>query len=232
MATLFEAKDKVDFSQRLLKIVQCCGFESFVIGLELKAPNGGLVHHVTSTYPPLWRQLYDERQYAALDPTVRHCQASTEPMVWHEQIFFDADCMTLLEEAQSYGVSHGISVAVHERSGRKSMLSLARDKSLWHDPGEKNRLTAYARVLSSSMHVMATRLIFPEIGQPETPALTTQETQCLQWFAHGKTPWEIGEIMKISEATTAFYLENAMKKLGAVNRLQALAIAMDRGIVD
>jgi len=232
MATLFDAKDKDDFIRRLLGIVQHCGFESFMIGLELRSPAGAVIHHVTSSYPVAWQQQYVERQYAAQDPTVRYCQVSTDPLVWSEQIFTDAGCRTLLEEAQSHGVSHGISVAVHDRSGRKSMLSLARDQTLVRDPSEKARLVAFSRILSSCMHVVANRLIAPEIEDKDRPRLSKQETECLQWVARGKTSWEIGQIMKISEATVVFHMKNVMKKLGTVNRHQALAIAIRMGLVD
>ncbi|MES2951738.1 MAG: LuxR family transcriptional regulator [Pseudomonadota bacterium] len=232
LASIFDATDKDDFIQRLTKVVRSCGFESFLIGLELKGVNGAVIHHVTSAYPVAWQKLYVEREYAFQDPTVAYCQKTTEPLVWHDQMFSDAGCESLLEEAQSHGVSHGISVAVHERSGRKSMLSLARDQSFRHDPSEQSLLVAYARILSSCMHVVATRLIAPQIEDPNRPKLSKQETECLQWVAKGKTSWEVGQIMHIAEPTVVFHLKNVMKKLGTVNRIQALAVAMRLGLVD
>jgi len=232
MASIFDAKDKSDFIERLTKAVRTCGFESFLIGLELRSANGGLIHHVASAYPMEWQKIYAERQYALLDPTVSYCQRSVEPLVWHEQIFAEAGCRTLLEEAQGYGVSHGISASVHERGGRKSMLSLARDQGFRSNGAEKSRLVAYARILSSCIHVVASRLIAPEIEDPGRPALSRQERECLQWVAKGKTSWEIGQIMRISEPTVVFHLKNVMKKLETVNRHQALAVALRLGIVD
>lgn len=232
MASIFDAKDQHDFVQRISNVVRRCGFESFLIGLELKGVDGAVIHHVTSAYPAAWQKLYAEREYAFVDPTVAYCQKTTEPLVWHEKIFSDAGCQSLLEEAKSHGVSHGISVAVHDRSGRKSMLSLARDQSFRHDPSEQSLLVAYARILSSCMHVVANRLIAPQIEDMNRPKLSKQETECLQWVARGKTSWEVGQIMHIAEPTVVFHLKNVMKKLGAVNRHQALAVAMGLGLVD
>ena len=42
-------------------------------------------------------------------------------------------------------------------------------------------------------------------------------------MAEGKTDWEIGTIMGVSEATARFHVDNARRKLGAVNRAQAVA---------
>jgi DNA-binding CsgD family transcriptional regulator len=61
--------------------------------------------------------------------------------------------------------------------------------------------------------------------------LTPQELECLRWCKEGKTNWEIGEILAISEKTTEFHLGNAMRKLGANNRITAVIMSIKRGII-
>lgn len=39
-------------------------------------------------------------------------------------------------------------------------------------------------------------------------ALTPRERECLQWLALGKTPWDIGMILKISRNTVRFHIRN------------------------
>jgi LuxR family transcriptional regulator, quorum-sensing system regulator BjaR1 len=41
--------------------------------------------------------------------------------------------------------------------------------------------------------------------------------------ADGKTDWKISVILTISEATARFHVDNARRKLDAVNRTQAVA---------
>jgi len=232
MASIFDAKDREDFSNRVSKIVKSCGFESYMIALQRAGLGGQPMLDVTTSYPGEWIRIYTERHYALKDPSVHHCQATTDPYIWCDDAFASAGAHMLLEEAQSFGVSHGISLAVHDRDGSKSMLSLTRDQSFQDDPRELECILALSKILSCSMHVMANRLIAPETDDANSPSLSRQETQCLQWFANGKTPWEIGDIMNISEATALFYLENAMEKLRVANRFQALAVALHKGIVD
>ena len=64
------------------------------------------------------------------------------------------------------------------------------------------------------------------------PRLSRPEKDCLQWVANGKTSWEIGKIMEISESTVVFHLKNSMKKLETVNRPQAIAVTMRLGFID
>jgi DNA-binding CsgD family transcriptional regulator len=61
--------------------------------------------------------------------------------------------------------------------------------------------------------------------------LTPQELECLRWCKEGKTNWEIGEILAISEKTAEFHLGNAMRKLGANNRITAVVISIKLGII-
>ncbi len=232
MASIFDAEDQEDFANRVSTVVKRCGFESYMLALQLKGVDGRTILDVTTSYPDEWMQIYSERQYALTDPAVRHCQINTNPIVWRDEDFAGAGAQALLQEAQSFGVSHGVSVAVHERTGRKSMLSLVRDQSFQNDPRELVRMVALSRILSSCIHVVANRLIAPHIENQHRPKLSGQETECLQWVAKGKTSWEIGQILHIAEPTVVFHLKNVMKKLGAVNRHQALAVAIRLGLVD
>lgn len=59
----------------------------------------------------------------------------------------------------------------------------------------------------------------------EKSQLTPREKECLKWIAGGKTDREISVILKISENTVRSHVNNAMKKLKAVIRTQAVVIA-------
>jgi LuxR family quorum-sensing transcriptional regulator LasR len=230
MASILEAKDEMEFSTRLGNATRICGFEMFVIGLQVTNSDGMIEHHVTSAYPQAWQKLYSERNYVADDPTVAYCQNHTEPLIWSELMFKHA--MPLFEEARNHGIGFGISVPIHERIGTKSMLSLVRDRPLDKDTRETAELLAAAKVLSSCAHFTASRLLSKKLNESLHPSLTPQEERCLRWVAKGKTSWEVGRIMGISEPTVVFHLKNLIKKLDVINRYQALAVAIRLGLID
>ncbi|MCK1384563.1 helix-turn-helix transcriptional regulator [Bradyrhizobium sp. 21] len=62
-------------------------------------------------------------------------------------------------------------------------------------------------------------------------SLTSQELECMRWCKEGKTNWEIGEILAISEKTVEFHLTNAMRKLGAANRISAVVQGIKEGLI-
>ena len=60
----------------------------------------------------------------------------------------------------------------------------------------------------------AMRVLVPERLQPERPKLTPRELDALRWTMEGKTAWELGTILGISERTAVLHVNNAMHKLG------------------
>lgn len=65
----------------------------------------------------------------------------------------------------------------------------------------------------------------------DASSISPRETDCLHWAARGKTNWEIGEVLKISENTVRFHLKNAFVKLGANSRSRAVSRALHEGVI-
>ena len=61
--------------------------------------------------------------------------------------------------------------------------------------------------------------------------LSKREHECLLWTSQGKTSYEIGMILGLSENTINNYLVAAGRKLRAVNRPHMVRIALEEGII-
>lgn len=233
MAMVLDAKSEREFLSTMAQACRQIGFERFLIGTQWHDDNGTPVHRVASGYPAEWQRIYAQRQYIALDPTVGHCQKSTQALVWTDDLFESTGSLDLLEEAKSHGVGFGLSVPVHEARGNvKSMISLARDQPLPDDPAETEHMIAAGKVLASCVHFAYRSLIATEMSATQRPNLSPQESQCLRWVAMGKTSAEIGEIMSIAEPTVVFHIKHVMEKLDVKNRPQAVAVAFRLGLLD
>lgn len=62
-------------------------------------------------------------------------------------------------------------------------------------------------------------------------SLTAREVEVLTWVARGKSAWEVGEILRIAKRTVDEHVQTAVRKLGAVNRTHAVAMAMRDRII-
>jgi DNA-binding NarL/FixJ family response regulator len=61
--------------------------------------------------------------------------------------------------------------------------------------------------------------------------LSRRELQVLEQMAVGRSNKEIGQILYLSEYTVKSHVKAILKKLDAVGRTEAIAIACERGLV-
>ncbi len=62
------------------------------------------------------------------------------------------------------------------------------------------------------------------------PELTSRETEVLKLLTKGKSNQEIGSMLKITEGTVKFHVNNIFNKLGVSDRTQAVITAFKRGL--
>ena len=62
--------------------------------------------------------------------------------------------------------------------------------------------------------------------------LTDRENEVLRCLKNGRTSRDIGDILGISERTVKFHLGNIFRKFGVGSRAQAVAAAMEKGLID
>ncbi len=84
--------------------------------------------------------------------------------------------------------------------------------------------------------VVASRLLerfseaMPLMAAPEQ--LTPRELEVLAWVAQGHPNKEIAERLSISQRTVKFHVSSIMGKLGAANRTEAVALAVQHGLIE
>jgi DNA-binding NarL/FixJ family response regulator len=63
------------------------------------------------------------------------------------------------------------------------------------------------------------------------PELSERERQVLQYMANGRSNKEIGQVLYISENTVKAHVKSILTKLDAMGRTEAVAIALQRGLI-
>jgi LuxR family transcriptional regulator, quorum-sensing system regulator SolR len=208
------------------RFARAMGFEHFAYVLSISAPSLRPQQYVLNGYPAQWLERYLTRGYFKEDPIVRHALESTLPAIWTEEAFHDGKSTEFWDEACSFGLKAGLSFAVHEQPAVTGIFSLARDKALDLPAKELAALVGRAQVFASLLHHAVSRIDLPQLLPQQTVTLTAREKECLKWAAEGKTAWEIGQILRISERTAVFHLNNMVRKLGASNRTQSIVRAV------
>ncbi|MBR0778813.1 autoinducer binding domain-containing protein [Bradyrhizobium diazoefficiens] len=179
-------------------------------------------------WPVEWFRLYTEKNYDRVDPVVRKCRQSVNPFEWSEAPYdpeLEPGAAEVMRRAADFRMSRGFVVPIHGLTGYEAGVSLG---------GVHLDLNARSK---PALHLMAMygferirRLLQPE---PHSSArLTPREREAIAWASQGKSAWEIGEILNITQRTAEEHLATAARKLGAVNRTHAVAIAIRLNIIN
>lgn len=62
--------------------------------------------------------------------------------------------------------------------------------------------------------------------------LSQREIEVLNLLKFGKSSWDISKILGISERTVNYHIGNIMRKLDAINRIQAVYEAVNLELID
>ncbi len=62
--------------------------------------------------------------------------------------------------------------------------------------------------------------------------ISLREKEILHWLKKGKSSWEISQILHIGASTVNFHVKNILQKLNAVSRTHAVALAIERGLIN
>lgn len=180
-----------------------------------------------------WLDHYVKENYANSDPVIIDSVKARSPLVWTEGYRSDTltpDEAQMMGDAHEFGIERGLTIPIHGPSGELGILSLYSNmvdtKFLAHAEETKHD----SHLLAHYFHSAAQSKLRPSETPKLTP-LTDREVEILRWTAEGKTAWEIGSILTISERTVNFHLQNAMVKFGVHNKTHAAAKAMSYGLL-
>ena len=153
------------------------------------------------------------------------------PIIWNQDTYTSVGEGEQWEMQARYGYRTGIALALHLPEGRHFVIGVDRDQPLPALPAEVARMPAYLQLFAVHAQDAALRVLLPPTPQPDVPMLTARELERSRWTMDGKTSWEVGAILGVSEQTAARHLYNATQKLGCVNKLQAVVKAMRLGLI-
>jgi DNA-binding CsgD family transcriptional regulator len=186
---------------------------------------------VAMNFPREWCDRYFERKYYQIDPVVRRAPTFSGPFVWDQLVDrcrLQRGEQLVLAESREVGLRHGISVPLFGPLGRVSVVSFA---SSFSDVDPLHRMS-HLNTLAWQFHIAFAEIAQPTEQSPTKIELSKRERECLRWTAEGKSSWDIGMILKISDNTVNFHIKNAMRKFGTTSRTVAVVKAIRYNLID
>jgi LuxR family transcriptional regulator, quorum-sensing system regulator BjaR1 len=187
-------------------------------------------HLLVGAFPSEWMNRYFSQNYAHIDPVVHCSKRSREPFLWSDAARLTRPehgtiAKRMFGEACEFNLKAGFVVPMLAPDGGTIAMSLGGERAdvppdAWPAIALIGAIAmGYAVELRDREH------------RRRAAGLSNREAECLKWASEGKSEWEIGEILKISENTADKHLSNARRKLRAANRTQAVANAIRWGLI-
>lgn len=229
--SVLEAKNQEQFRSVVIRFARQLGFETVTAVVAVDRSEGGTEFIAVHNTPLAFEQNFENISIGKRDPVMQHCKRNTMPIVWGQKTYLDHGAIDLWDVQAQFGYRNGIAMALHMPEGRHFTLGVDRDQTLPTDSNELTRLVADLQLFAVHAQDTALRVLVSEASQPERPALTPRELEVLRWTMDGKTAWETGVLLSISERTAVQHLQNAMKKLQCNSKHQAVLKALRLGLI-
>lgn len=203
------------------------GFETLVLtGLPNPAQTVEQVL-LAKRVPNEWFKIYIANQYVRDDPVPRYCRMTVDPFEWSnipQSAQTAPRAREVMRRAADFGLVQGLTVPIHGISGYEACVSLA---------GEHPEFDKRSKAASHLIAIYAFNRIRQLLGPvAPSPSLTPREREVLAWSVQGKSAWEIGEILSISQRTVEEHRARIYEKLGAMNHAHAVAIALRDRLIE
>jgi len=175
-----------------------------------------------TTWPQDWLNHWLSRNYISVDPVIHQLLARNEPVRWSETCGANDDTgAQIFNEATEFRMADGFALPIYSRDGLVVGITMGTDH---YELGKQDE--ACLHLAAIYFHAKLERMRAECAPKLRGPKLTPRERECLSWVAAGKTDWEVSQILNISEQTAHEYAQNALIKLNATTRAQAVAIAI------
>lgn len=175
---------------------------------------------LTRYVPATWLDHYRKKNYLRVDAGLRFAAQMFLPFKYLDAPDPQGEARELVSDLVAYGLANAVMVPVNGIPCIKGAVWLQGNDLEPHPQAILHTVVSYA------FHRLGTKFY-----KAPPRLLSAREIETLAWAAAGKSAWETGEILRITQRTVEEHLASAIRKLGATNRAQAIAIALRDRII-
>lgn len=192
---------------------------------------GSTTEGVIGNYPEEWGGRYAKKRYEYLDPVALKLFRERKGFFWDRKLFvadgvLNGSKRQVFGEGNEFGLREGYAYLICDQFGQTALTSFCSDK-IARDPKMLPAMHLISLYMHGKYKELSTKALTPE----EVPYLTRRECECLQWAGHGKTNWEIAQILGVKETTIETHIQNAKQKFNVSSKMQAVIRSIQSGFV-
>ena len=229
--SVLAARDRDELQTQVVAFTKRLGFETVSATVVIDHLLGEAEFITVDNTPRAYLEAFQNRDNWRRDPVAQHCKRQSMPIIWDQSTYADKGLGDMWEYQAKFGYRNGIAMALHMPEGRHFFFAVDRDKPVPPDASELTRLVADLQLFAVHAQDAAMRILTPALVSSSAPSLTPRELEALRWTMEGKTAWEVGSLLGISERTAVLHVTNATHKLDCVNKHQAVRKALRLGLI-
>jgi LuxR family quorum sensing-dependent transcriptional regulator len=204
------------------------GLDSFACG-SFDALDLARSHYLAVCWPENFSNFYYGEKRLSPDPVRMVIPATLGPVTWSDLLSNSRHARGMrrsIEMTSDFRWRESLIVPLEPPGMLRAMVSMKGPRASLSD-AEREILTRAGVAFYQRLRSL----------EPNTPPreptieLTGRETECLALVAMGLNDEAIGNHIGVSQGTAHKHVENGKRKLGALNRAHAVAIALRRGVI-
>ena len=231
--SVLTARTREQFREEVVRFSRALGFDTVAATSVVDHSVNEAEFDTVDNTPESFHAVYKNRSNWRRDPVMQHIKRQSVPIVWNQATYVESGMGEMWEEQAQFGYRCGIALALHLPEGRHFLLGVNRDSALPAETVALTRAVADLQLFAVCAQETAWRVILPRESDAHSinVRLTPRELECLKWTMDGKTAWEVGSILSITERTAVLHIGNAMRKLDCNSKHQAVLKALRLGLI-
>ncbi|MDA8090906.1 MAG: autoinducer binding domain-containing protein [Nitrospiraceae bacterium] len=221
-----ECETVEQFKYLVIKLKKYLAFDYAISGFAKTEDGKPAAYNILNiSYPEEWLGIYEKNGYPRTDPIVREHFSGFGLQFWADTYKKFKPTKKFLMEAEDFNLKGGYTTGTRNRSGSYGSIFTLAGSNL-----ERDRHTEVVlKIITPHLHNSMMRIEMS--AKRRGIKISFREKEVLNWLKEGKSSWDISAILKVSENTVNFHIKNIMHKFDTVNRTQAVAKAIETGVI-
>lgn len=232
VSPVLEARTGATLIDTVSQVLRRIGFETFVHASRLHSETADPKIVLVTNMPREWVARCSRINSLETDPCIGSCLRHATPFLWDSKTN-QRNSDAFLSEAARYGLRSGIALPVRSAAGESAMFSVSSPSLTLPDGQDLQLAIGRTYIFASYFHERFIHQLREQSGAIDTgsPNVTNREREVLELAAHGQSSKRIAYQLGISESTANFHIASIKRKFKARTRSQAIAQAVQTGLI-
>jgi len=211
----------------ILEVAQELGIEYISVGrLGSNLGKKSNIAYYKTNYTK-WHQHYLDKKYVLIDPMNELIKKNTAPFQYSTRLQdLNPDQWDLIKDAVFHGMRDSYVIPIHLPEYHPTAVTFTSRSSLNLDETTQISLEIISRI---GFREIIKSITTSQYAEPIK--ISDRERQILELVSNGKTNWEIGKILSISEFSVRDYLATLSKRLETCNRTHTVTRALQLSLI-